>query len=42
MESLTEYGYSGMYNGTKVLHFLQGVKSTELEAAVNVVQAQLL
>ena len=40
MESLTDYGYSGMDNGTKVSHFLQGIKSTELEAAVNAVWAQ--
>ena len=39
MESLTDYGYSGMDNGTKVHQFLQG-KSPELEAAVNVVHAQ--
>ena len=37
MESLTDYGYSGMDNGTKVHHFLQGIKSPELEAAANVV-----
>ena len=40
MESLTDYGYSGMNNGTKVGHFLQGIKSIELKAAVNVVWAQ--
>ena len=40
MESLTDYGYSRMDNGSKVYHFLQGVKNTELEAAVNVVWAQ--
>ena len=40
MESLTDYGYSGMDNGTKVHHLLQGIKSTELEAAFNVVWAQ--
>ena len=34
------YGYSGMGNGTKVHHFHQGIKSPELEAGVNVVQAQ--
>ena len=38
MESLTDYGYSGMDNGTKVRHFLN--KSPELEAAVNVVCTQ--
>ena len=41
IESLTDYGYSGMDDGTKVCPFLQGNKNTELEAAVNVVQAQL-
>ena len=40
MESLTDYGYSGMDNGSKVCHFLQGIKSSELEAMVNVVHAQ--
>ena len=40
MERLADYGYSGMGNGTKVHHFLQDIKSTELEAAVNVIQAQ--
>ena len=40
MESLTDYGYSGMDNGTKVLPFLQGIKSPELEESVNVVWAQ--
>ena len=30
-----------MDDGTKVHHFLQGIKSSELEAAVNAVQAQL-
>ena len=40
MESLTDYGYSGMDNSTKVCHFLQGIKSTELETAVDVVWAQ--
>ena len=40
MESLTDYGYSGMNNGTKVHHFLQGIKSSELEALANVVCAQ--
>ena len=41
MESLTDYGYSCIDNGTKVHHFLQGIKSSELEAAINVVCAQL-
>ena len=40
MESLTDYHYSGMDNGTKVCHFLQGIKSSELEATVNVVHSQ--
>ena len=40
MESLTEYGYSGMNNGTKVHHFLQGIKSPELEVMINVVCSQ--
>ena len=29
-----------MDNGTKVGHFLQGIKSTELEAGINAVWAQ--
>ena len=37
MESLRDYGYSGMDDGIKVYHFLQGFKSTEFEAAINVV-----
>ena len=40
MESLPDYDYSGMDNGTNVHHFLQGIKSTELEAAVNVFWVQ--
>ena len=40
MESLADNGYSGVNNGTEICHFLQGIKSTELEAAVNVVCAQ--
>ena len=40
MESLTDYGSSGMDNSTKVCHFLQGMKNTEMEAVVNVVWAQ--
>ena len=40
MESLADYGYSGMDNGTKVHHFLQGIKSPELKVAVNVVYFQ--
>ena len=41
MESLVDYGYNGMDNGTKVCRFVQGIKSTELEAVVNVFWAQL-
>ena len=40
IESLTDYGYSGMNNGTKVHHFLQSIKSIELEVTVNIVWAQ--
>ena len=40
MDSLRDYGYSGMDNGIKVNHFVQGNKSPELEAVVNVVCAQ--
>ena len=40
MEGLTGYDCSGMDNGTKVCNFLQGIKSPELEAVVNVVHAQ--
>ena len=40
MESLTDFGYSGVDNCIKVHLFLQGIKSIELEAVVNVVQAQ--
>ena len=40
MESLTDYGFSGMDNGTKVLHFLQGIMSSESEVTVIVVRAQ--
>ena len=40
IESLTEYGYSGIHNGTEVHHFLLGSNSTEVEAAVDVVWAQ--
>ena len=36
MESLTDYQ---MDNGDKVCHCLQGIKSTELEAAIKFVQA---
>ena len=37
--SLADYGHSGIDGGTKVCHFLQGIKNTELEAAVNGVPA---
>ena len=40
MKSLADYGYSGMVNVTKVCHFLQGIKSSELEVDANVVRAQ--
>ena len=40
MKNLIDYGCSGMDNGTKVCHFFHGIKSTELEAVVNVVWAQ--
>ena len=35
MESQTNYGYSGMNNGTKVCHFLQSIKSPQLDVVVN-------
>ena len=37
---LTEHGYSGIDNGTKVQNFSQGMRSTKLEEVVNVVQTQ--
>ena len=37
MEILTDYRYSGIDNGTNIHHYLQGIKSPELEASVNVV-----
>ena len=40
MESLCDYGYSGINNGTKVCHFLQGIKGDHLVAVINVVWAQ--
>ena len=40
IESLTGYGYIWIDNGTDVCHFLQGIKSTELETTANVVQVQ--
>ena len=38
--SLVDYCYSEMDDGTEISHFLQGIKSTELEAAIIVVWAQ--
>ena len=40
IKSLVDHGYSGMDKGTKVHHFLKGIKSTKLEKVVNVVSAQ--
>ena len=40
MESIADYGYSGINNDTKDQNFLHDIKSTELEAAVNVAGAQ--
>ena len=40
MKSLTDYGYSGMDNDTKVCQFLHVIKSPELKAAVNIVWIQ--
>ena len=40
MESITDYGYSKMDNGTKVCHFLPEIKSTGLKAGLNLVEAQ--
>ena len=40
MESLTDYSYCRMDNSNKVCHFLQGIKSIELEASISVVQTQ--
>ena len=34
MESLANHGYSCTNDGTKLCHILQGIRSTELEAAV--------
>ena len=39
-ESLAGHGYIGIGHGTNISHFIQGTKSTELEAAVNVVSVQ--
>ena len=40
MKSSIDYGYSGMDNSTQVCHILQGIKSPELEAAINIVCLQ--
>ena len=40
MENLTDYGYNSIDNGTNVCYFLQGIKSTELQAVFNAVCAQ--
>ena len=40
MRGVTDYGCSGMNNGIKVCHFIQAIRGHELEAPVNVVQAQ--
>ena len=40
IESITDYGYIDIDNGIKLCHFLQGIKSPELEAVVNVVHPQ--
>ena len=40
MESIADHGYSDIEDGTKVHHFLQGIKSTELETPKNFVKAQ--
>ena len=37
MECLIDHGYGSINIGTKVCHFLQRMKDTELEAAVNIV-----
>ena len=42
MKHMVDHGNSGIDDGTKACHFLQRIKSTELEAAVNVIHAQLL
>ena len=39
MESLVDDVYNGIDDVTKVCHLIQGIKSTELEAVVNIVQA---
>ena len=40
MKRLKYYGYIGMNKGKRVCHFLQGIRCSELEAAVNVVLVQ--
>ena len=40
MENFVDHGYSVTDNGTKVHFFCQGIKSAELQAAANFVQAQ--
>ena len=40
MGSIADYSYSGMDNSTKVHHFLEGIESPELKAAVDVVCAK--
>ena len=37
MESIADHGNSGIDNDTKVYHFLQRIRSAELEAMVNIV-----
>ena len=41
MQNLKDHGWSGIDNDTNVCHFLQGVKSSELEADINVIKAKL-
>ena len=40
MKTDSDYGYNGMDNCTKVCHFPNQIKSTEVEAVVNIVQVQ--
>ena len=40
MEGLVDHGYIGIEDGTKVCHFLQEIRNTELEAVVNLVWVQ--
>ena len=37
IENLADHGYTGINGGTKIHHFLQGIKSTELHTAHKVV-----